>query len=70
MRTSANVDQLLAAPLMVPHTPAEVTARCDATFALVSGLKTGLEAQTGKATIAGTFKPFDDLNLVLGSVSG
>jgi len=64
---SAETDRFLETTHLNPASPAEFTAACDAYLARATLLRTGLEGETGPATIETTFGAYDALRRVLGA---
>ncbi|HEX8239215.1 MAG TPA: M3 family metallopeptidase [Allosphingosinicella sp.] len=65
-----SLDTFLATTHLNPRTPAEFAAACDAYLARASAIRADLERETGPARVETTFRKFDNLNYVLGAVSG
>jgi thimet oligopeptidase len=66
---SEQADSFLKDTVVVPASPAAITARCEATTALVSKLRSELEGRTGPATVAGDLEAFDALTGLLGDAA-
>ncbi|MEH3046347.1 M3 family metallopeptidase [Sphingomonas adhaesiva] len=62
-------DKMLATTALTPADPAAVNALCDAYLSRVAALRTALEKETGKATLA-DFRRFDDIAALLGAAQG
>ena len=65
----AEANAFLATSLVTETSPAAVTARCDAGLALGTKAEKALEARKGPATLAGDYKAYDTLNLVVGDAA-
>ena len=65
----AEANAFLATSLVTETSPGAVTARCDAGLALGTKAEKALEARKGPATLAGDYKAYDTLNLVVGDAA-
>ncbi len=65
----AEVNTFLATSLVTETSPAAVTARCEAGLALGTKAEKAMEARKGPATMAGDYKAYDTLTLVVGDAS-
>jgi thimet oligopeptidase len=65
-----SLDTFLATTHLNPSSPAEFAAACDAYLARAAAIRADLERETGPARVETTFRKFDNLNAVLGAVSG
>lgn len=63
------IDRFVADYPMFPATAAEATADCDRYLARIATDRAALEAETGPATLGGTFQKYDDLSLLALSLS-
>jgi len=64
---SRETDRFLETTHLNPANPAEFTAACDSYLARAAQLRSGLERETGPATIETTFRAYDALRRVLGA---
>lgn len=64
------IDAVTGPILATAADPATIDRECDRVIAEATRLQTALENETGPATIATTLQKFDDLNLILGNLSG
>ncbi|MBW8733572.1 MAG: Zn-dependent oligopeptidase [Asticcacaulis sp.] len=65
----AEANAFLAVLPVTETSPDAVKARCDAGLALGAKAQKALEARKGPATIAGDYKAYDTLNLIVGDAS-
>ncbi|WP_443748863.1 M3 family metallopeptidase [Asticcacaulis solisilvae] len=65
----AEANAFLAQLPVTETSPAAITARCDAALALGTKAEKALEARKGAATIAGDYKSYDTLNLIVGDAN-
>ncbi len=65
----AEADAFLARVPITETSAAAIKARCDAGLALGARAQKALEARKGPATIAGDYKAYDTLNLIVGDAS-
>lgn len=63
------LDAMLNTTALTPADPAAINTMCDGYLSRVAAMRTALEQETGRATLA-TFQRFDDIVAVLGAAQG